>query len=153
HLKAMGEPNWGTVAAALERIDDAGPAVAADQYPYTASSTMLAAVAASGRIGTLVTPDAVVIASTTDHPEWHGRSLAELADRLEGPGAGGGRAARAAGPVATGIGHAMPEDDVRPGLGHPGIMVGSDGIPGLEGHPPPRLYGTFAGGRGRYVRD
>ena len=153
HLKAMGEPNWGTVAAALERIDDAGPAVAADQYPYTASSTMLAAVAASGRIGTLVTPDAVVIASTTDHPEWHGRSLAELADRLGVPGDRAATAVLDAEPVATVIVHSMSEDDVRTVLGHPGIMVGSDGIPSLEGHPHPRLYGTFARVLGRYVRD
>lgn len=49
--------------------------------------------------------------------------------------------------------HSMSEDDVRTVLGHPGIMVGSDGIPSLEGHPHPRLYGTFARVLGRYVRD
>ena len=31
--------------------------------------------------------------------------------------------------------------------------AGSDGIPSLEGHPHPRLYGTFARVLGRYVRD
>lgn len=90
HLKAMGEPNWGTVAAALERIDDAGPAVAADQYPYTASSTMLAAVAASGRIGTLVTPDAVHD-RVDDRPPGVARTFAGRAGRPpRGPRRSGG---------------------------------------------------------------
>jgi N-acyl-D-amino-acid deacylase len=44
HLKAAGRQNWGGVARALERIDDArgsGLAVAQDAYPYAAASTML----------------------------------------------------------------------------------------------------------------
>ncbi len=32
-------------------------------------------------------------------------------------------------------------------------MIGSDGVPTLEGKPHPRLYGTFARVLGRYVRD
>ncbi|RZL81007.1 MAG: D-aminoacylase [Rhodococcus sp. (in: high G+C Gram-positive bacteria)] len=44
HLKAMGPENWGSVKAALDLIDAArlrGLDVAADVYPYTASSTTL----------------------------------------------------------------------------------------------------------------
>ncbi|AWT52163.1 N-acyl-D-amino-acid deacylase family protein [Mycolicibacterium smegmatis] len=44
HLKAMGPENWGAVDKALELIDAArarGVDVAADVYPYTASSTDL----------------------------------------------------------------------------------------------------------------
>jgi N-acyl-D-amino-acid deacylase len=44
HIKAAGRPNWGRVADALALIDAAnagGLDVAADVYPYTASSTML----------------------------------------------------------------------------------------------------------------
>lgn len=44
HLKTSGSPNWGKIDAALERIDaarDQGVQVAADRYPYTASSTDL----------------------------------------------------------------------------------------------------------------
>jgi N-acyl-D-amino-acid deacylase len=47
HLKASGKTNWGTVRGALERIAAAraaGRAVSADQYPYIASSTRLAAM-------------------------------------------------------------------------------------------------------------
>jgi N-acyl-D-amino-acid deacylase len=32
-------------------------------------------------------------------------------------------------------------------------MIGSDGIPSVEGKPHPRLYGTFARVLGTYVRD
>lgn len=45
HLKAMGPENWGTVDDALKLIERAhadGVNVAADVYPYTASSTDLA---------------------------------------------------------------------------------------------------------------
>jgi predicted amidohydrolase YtcJ len=47
HLKASGKAYWGTVGAALARIDQArksGQVVTADQYPYVASSTKLAAM-------------------------------------------------------------------------------------------------------------
>jgi N-acyl-D-amino-acid deacylase len=47
HLKAAGEPNWGLVQPALERLEAArcqGIDVTADQYPYIASATSLSAV-------------------------------------------------------------------------------------------------------------
>ena len=47
HLKASGKKNWGLTDAACARIDaarKAGRAVSADQYPYVASSTQLAAM-------------------------------------------------------------------------------------------------------------
>jgi predicted amidohydrolase YtcJ len=47
HLKASGKPYWGTVGSALARIAEAraaGQVVTADQYPYLASSTQLAAM-------------------------------------------------------------------------------------------------------------
>jgi len=47
----------------------------------------------------------------------------------------------------------MSEDDVETNLRHPAVMVGSDGIPVLEGLPHPRLFGTFPRVLGRYVRD
>lgn len=152
HLKAYGRPNWGKVAAALARIDAAGDAVACDQYPYTASSTLLAVTApriATGLLGV----DDIVIATTAQHPEWHGHSLARLAEDL---GVGVDDIAGhvlASEPAATVIAHAMSERDVRTIITHADVMVGSDGIPSLEGHPHPRLYGTFARVLGTYVRD
>ena len=47
HLKASGKPYWGTVRGAIDRIAAAraaGMMVSADQYPYIASSTKLAAM-------------------------------------------------------------------------------------------------------------
>lgn len=47
HLKAAGKPNWGKVAAALEKIREArkeGLFVQHDQYPYTISATGLSMV-------------------------------------------------------------------------------------------------------------
>lgn len=153
HLKATGRMNWGSVADALARIDAAGPTVAADQYPYTAASTILAAVVGRGRIGTDVDATGVVVASTASHPEWHGRSLADIAGDLGVAEDDAGPAVLDAEPTATVILHAMSEDDVRTIMAHPGIMIGSDGLPTLEGVPHPRLYGTFARVLGRYARD
>jgi N-acyl-D-amino-acid deacylase len=50
HLKALGRASWGkgrTALAALETARAAGVDVAADQYPYEATSTTLAAVVPS----------------------------------------------------------------------------------------------------------
>lgn len=46
HLKASGRANWGTLRAAIMRIEEAraaGLVITADQYPYAASSTSLEA--------------------------------------------------------------------------------------------------------------
>ena len=56
-------------------------------------------------------------------------------------------------PRATVIVHGMSEDDVRSVMAHPSTMIGSDGIPSLDGKPHPRLYGTFARVLGRYARE
>ena len=49
--------------------------------------------------------------------------------------------------------HMMSEDDVQTVLQHPSTMVGSDGIPTLDGKPHPRLYNSFARVLGHYARD
>ena len=159
HHKASGRAAWGLVVRSLERIDAAqrrGLDVHADQYPYTAGSTILSAVAAGGRLGGAVgtlEPDHVVIASTAAHPDWEGRSLAALMTEFGADLAA--TLARVLGeePGATVVLHSMSEDDVQTVMRHPSTMIGSDGIPTLEGKPHPRLYGTFARVLGRYARD
>lgn len=47
----------------------------------------------------------------------------------------------------------IDETDVEANLRHPLIMIGSDGIPQLQGHPHPRLYGTMPRVLGKYVRE
>jgi N-acyl-D-aspartate/D-glutamate deacylase len=88
HHKAAGRENWGLVERSLSLIDEAragGLDVTADQYPYTAGSTILAAVvqnpnlAEATRAGVDESVAAgVVIASTPGHPEYEGRSLWDL---------------------------------------------------------------------------
>lgn len=54
---------------------------------------------------------------------------------------------------ATVVLHMMSEDDVREVLRHPSTMIGSDGIPTIDGKPHPRLENTFARVLGHYARD
>ena len=159
HHKAAGPPAWGLVRESLKRIEAAqrsGMDVHADQYPYTAGSTILAAVFRDGRLGRSVGevgPEEVVIASTASHPAWEGKSIAALAVEMQcDPDAAAARVL-AEDPGVTVILHTMSEDDVRTVMRHPSTMIGSDGIPTLEGKPHPRLYGTFARVLGRYARD
>jgi N-acyl-D-aspartate/D-glutamate deacylase len=159
HHKASGRRAWGMVSQSLARIDAAqrrGLDVHADQYPYTAGSTILSAVVADGRfgggLGTL-TADDVVIASSKGHPDWEGKSIAVLAREMKLEPLATAQHILAAAPGTTAVLHAMNEDDVRTVMKHPSTMIGSDGIPALDGRPHPRLYGTFARVLGRYARD
>jgi len=94
-----------------------------------------------------------VIASTESHPQWEGRSLAQLGRDLGCSAEQAAEQVLAADSGVTCVLHAMNEDDVRTVMRHPSTMIGSDGIPTLEGKPHPRLYGTFPRVLGRYARD
>jgi N-acyl-D-aspartate/D-glutamate deacylase len=157
HHKASGRANWGAVRDSLARIEAArarGARVNADQYPYTAASTVLGAIIGlAGRGEGDVEPADVVLASTADHPQWEGRSLAELAAEWGVSGREVGQRVLAAEPGATVILHSMCEEDVRTVMRHPTTMIGSDGLPTLDGRPHPRLYGSFARVLGRYARE
>ena len=50
------------------------------------------------------------------------------------------------------IGHIIPEEMVDLAVGHPLVMVASDGVPFVNGRAHPRGAGTFARILGRYVR-
>ncbi|MCC6213159.1 MAG: D-aminoacylase [Burkholderiales bacterium] len=159
HHKASGRAAWGRVGDSLRLIEEAqqrGESVHADQYPYTAGSTILSAVYRDGRlrgaIGDLE-PEDVVIASTASHPGWEGCSLARLAADMGCSAEQAAERVLAADAGVTVVLHAMSEADVRTVLRHPSTMIGSDGIPTLEGKPHPRLYGSFARVLGRYARD
>jgi dihydroorotase len=49
--------------------------------------------------------------------------------------------------------HMIPESSVRAALAHPGVMIGSDGVPLVDGGGHPRGAGTYARILGRYVRE
>jgi N-acyl-D-amino-acid deacylase len=157
HHKAAGRPNWGRVRDSIRRIEAAqarGLDVHADQYPYTAGSTVLAALlGAGGRGAGGMNAADVVISSASDHPQWEGKSIAQLADELGMEGRQAAQHVVASEPLANVVIHMMDEDDVRTVMRHPSTMIGSDGLPTLDGKPHPRLYGTFARVLGRYARD
>jgi len=88
HHKASGQAAWGLVKESLRLIEQAqaeGLDVHADQYPYTAGSTALAAIvrngAFDGRPGGLgrIPPDKVTIAAAPGHPEAAGARARLLA--------------------------------------------------------------------------
>ena len=156
HHKAMGRTNWGKVSESLALVEQArrrGQDVTSDAYPYVAGSTTLAALASGGSLA-LVSPADVLIASTPNRHEYEGKTLDEICRLLEKPLEQAVRdilAEEGEGVVAVIFG--MEEADVRRVLAHPTTMIGSDGIPSVEGKPHPRLYGTFAKVLGTYARD
>jgi N-acyl-D-amino-acid deacylase len=163
HHKASGGENWGRVRESLALIESAragGLDVTADQYPYTAGSTILSAVIlngafddgpAPGGIGR-VPPDKLLFAATPKHPEWEGLTLEAFCTRWNLPARAAAERVAAAEPAAVVIVETMDEADVRMVLQHPTTMIGSDGVPaGTKPHP--RLYATFPRVLGRYARD
>lgn len=159
HHKASGRAAWGLVRRSLQLIDaaqQAGADVHADQYPYTAGSTILSAIFRQGRFGTasdVLSADDVVIAAASGFADWEGKSIAELAREFStDPDCAAARVLESC-PGATVILHSMNEEDVQTVMRHPSTMIGSDGIPTLDGRPHPRLYGTFARVLGHYSRE
>lgn len=155
HHKAMGRRNWGNVAASLALVEQArqrGLDVTSDAYPYVAGSTTLAALARGGALE-LVTPADILIASTPNRHEYEGQTLADLCRLTGKPLAETVKDVLAQeGESVVAVIFGMDEADVRRVLAHPTTMIGSDGIPSVEGKPHPRLYGTFARVLGTYAR-
>ncbi len=188
HHKASQRRNWGKVkesTAMIERAQQAGVDVIADQYPYTASSTGLAvtipkwahAGGSAAMCARLADPAVrqrirgeyteternwahIVIARAMHHPEWSGKTVAELAaaatrDPLEWTC---DALIEHDGAVDI-IHHSMDEADVRFVMAKPWICVGSDSRanapygPLSFGKPHPRSYGTFPRILGHYARD
>jgi N-acyl-D-amino-acid deacylase len=163
HHKASGRRNWGRVRESLALIEEAqarGVDVTADQYPYIAGSTSLAAVIqhgafrgdSPGGLGQLAGGD-VLVSSAPTHPEWEGKTVAALASAwsLDAEGAAE-RIVRDEGQACFVVVFTMDENDVKTVMAHPSTMIGSDGVP-TGGKPHPRLYGCFARVLGHYVRD
>ncbi len=162
HHKAAGEDAWGLVRESLlliERAQAEGLDVHADQYPYTAGSTSLAAIVQNGAFESgpnalgSIAPENVVIASASKRRDFEGRTIADLALELGLSARDAAIRALELSPGVTAVMHTMNEDDVRTVMRHPSTMIGSDGIPSLPGKPHPRLWGTFARVLGRYARD
>lgn len=157
HHKAAGRRNWGKVAESLALVDEAvsgGRRVTLDVYPYTAGSGPMI------QYFDLDNPDpelaqAIQLASCPAFKQYEGRMLTDIATEngLTLPEAVRHVLTAPEGDRTICIQHVMDEADVITNLGHDLVMVGSDGLPDLDGRPHPRLFGTFPRVLGRYVRE
>jgi N-acyl-D-amino-acid deacylase len=143
HLKCAGIENWGRGGEVLAALDSARSQhpVGWDCYPYAASSTTLDLRQVTGETR-------INITCSVPHPETSGESLADIAAKWELDLWETARRLQPAGAIY----HSMSEHDVRRILGHPGTMIGSDGLP-YDQRPHPRLWGTFPRILGYYVRE
>jgi N-acyl-D-aspartate/D-glutamate deacylase len=156
HHKAAGQENWGKVAdslAAVDRANAAGGDITLDFYPYTASSGPMAEYTSPETV-TQDWADHNQFATCPPFPQYQGRMVSAVAadEGMSIPDlvrqvltAPGGRR-------TISIGFGMSEEDLVTNVRHPLMMVGSDGIPDLDGLPHPRLYGTFPRVFAEYVR-
>ncbi len=175
HLKAVGPSNWGSLRKAVSLVEEAraeGLTVTADQYPYIATSTNLAAIlfpatelagglkdfarrmrddaAYRGAVRQLVLRrlkdnPRIVIAACGKHPEWNGKSLDDIAAELKTDVAGAAMAVQADGGASV-VRFVLSEDDVRFAMTVPWVATGSDGnthVPHPGVRPHPRSFGSF----------
>lgn len=176
HLKASGRRNWGKAGDAIalvEKARQAGQAVTADQYPYTASSTSLTATivptvyregTAADLVKRLDDPETgpklraaltkalddrrdgadLRIAHYAKKPAWAGKSLKDIATQeKKSPVEIALEVLRNGGAQIINFG--IGEEDMRLILKQPWVATASDGAARLPGNdvPHPRSYGTF----------
>ncbi|MEX2081528.1 MAG: D-aminoacylase, partial [Dehalococcoidia bacterium] len=156
HHKASGKRNWGRVGEsfALAEGEGADVEVTWDVYPYIAGSGPMAQYFRLDAVDTVLAEN-TRIANCPAFREYEGRMVPEIA------GAEGLSLEETVRRIITAprgteticIQFTMDEGDVATNLRHPRVMVGSDGIPDLNGKPHPRLYGTFPRVLGKYVRE
>lgn len=157
HHKAAGRRNWGKVAASLAKVDAANAAgadVTLDAYPYTAGSGPMAQYFDLDRLDPELA-EVIRFASCPAFREYEGRMATEIAAEQ------GVEVTEVIRSVLTApdgdrticIQFIIDEADIETNLAHPLMMVGSDGIPDLNGRPHPRLFGTFPRVLAHYVRD
>ena len=140
HLKASEKAYWGTVGSALDRIvaaRRAGQVVTADQYPYVASSTQLAA---------MVVPDWAIQGNADDFAGW---PPTRNAGRCCGARSSEGSRSVTAGPRSGSRGSAPRPDWAGLDLVAIADREGNDGAGNRPGHPAERWR---AGDQLRHVR-
>jgi N-acyl-D-amino-acid deacylase len=184
HLKASGRRAWGKAGdeiALIEKARKDGQVVTADQYPYVASSTSLAATIIPPRFregsakdflarlddaeqGPLIRKamqaavdsceggKALRIARYESKPAWQGRDLAAIAlAEHRTPVEIAEEIERKGGAQIVNFG--MSEEDVRLIMKQPWVATASDGSAQVPNQtvPHPRSYGTFPRKIGHYA--
>lgn len=181
HMKATGPKAWGLPAdsiALVEKARAAGQIVTADQYPYIASSTSLAAMVVPPRfregspkdylarlddpkLREAITHDmrergggkTLRIARYAPKPAWRGKDLETIA-RDEKKELLDLVIEIEKNGGAQCISFGMNEEDVRLIMKRPWVATASDGaamLPAAETGPHPRSYGCFPRKVGRYA--
>lgn len=157
HHKAAGIRNWGKVIESLARVDEAnanGADITLDVYPYTAGSGPMASYFDIEAIDPELAA-VIQFASCPPFRAYEGRMAVDV-------GADEGLTATEVihkvltapdGQRTMCLLYVIDEADIETNLRHPKMMIGSDGLVDLEGHPHPRLFGTFPRVLGHYVRD
>ncbi len=156
HHKSAGKRNWGKVGQSLELVERAraaGQKVTLDIYPYTAGSGRMIEYFRLDRIDRDYA-EVIRIANCPAFPEFEGRMVKDIAAERGEDIADTVRLILTApkGDRTICIHFIIDEADIETNLRHPGMMIGSDGIPTLKGKPHPRLFGTFPRVLGDYVR-
>ncbi len=136
HIASMGLRQTPRLLAMIDGARARGLDVTTEVYPYTAASTYLqSALFDAGWQERFAIGFQDVQWATT------GERLTE--DSFARYRAQGGLV----------VIHMIPEASVRAALGHPQVMVGSDGVPLTNGGGHPRGAGTYARVLGHYVRQ
>ena len=182
HFKASGQAAWGLAAEGLRKVQaarDAGERVTADQYPYIASSTSLAAMVVPDEYRelsrfreALQTPAqaarlkaeieraievrsggaTLFVASYKHQPAWQGRDLATLAKQEQKSPFELVVEIQTNGGASM-VHFGMEEGEVRLIMRQPFVATASDGgakVPD-DTVPHPRNYGTFPRKIGLYA--
>lgn len=182
HFKAVGRANWGKIRDAARLIDEAraaGQKVAADQYPYIATSTGIAPtlfpatqvpggmknfakrIAADPEFKEAMRQLArrrladcwkIVFASYKASPDYVGRSLGEIAEERNMDPEDLAIEVQSKGGASI-VKFSLSEEDVRYAMTLPWVTTGSDGGPRVPDQtcPHPRSYGAFPRKIGRYA--
>mgnify|MGYP003627058663 CR=1 FL=1 len=157
HHKSAGKRNWGKVVDSLKKVDAAlasGQRVTLDVYPYTAGSGRMIEYFNLDNINQDLAEN-IRIASCPAFREFEGKMAVDIA------AAEGIPVTEVIHKILTApkgdrticIQFIIDEADVETNIKHADMMVGSDGIPDLNGRPHPRLFGTFPRVLGHYVRE
>ncbi len=186
HIKVSGQRAWGKAAEIIARIRrerKQGVRVTADQYPYIASSTSLAATVIPARfregkpkelLARLDDPDlgpkmrkaieeriegrqggkSLRIASFAPRPEWQGKDLAAIATQEKKSALEVVLEIMRQGGAGV-VNFGMNEDEVRLFMKEPWVATASDGSSQVPAGtvPHPRSYGCFPRKIGYYALE